>query len=222
MDISGSGRIVKRRLRHAARSYGFDRVDADTAADLAIWLAKLDAEVFGSARVPVVFGPHGAFSPRMLAGYRSTEGDEAFLVYPRGLSRRARRMRRAITVPTAAPMGAGRPPQRWEMLAAVAAHEVRHRFQAKAAYLRLFTPAGAPHEPSNLVEFAWRALAERYPRWARDLVRMNLSKQELEAQLHPAEFDALVVEHVVLVCAALGHDLATLVRVITMDAPEEA
>jgi hypothetical protein len=221
MDISGNARIVRRRLRHAATARGYLHTDAEVAAELAIWLGKLDHEVFGpSVRVPVVFSQKGAFSSRMLACYRSTVGQEAFMVFPAGLARRSRRMRSAITVPVSPQSDAGRLPRRWELLAAVAAHEVRHRFQGRASYVRLFTPAGAPKEPRDLVGFAWHELAVRYPQWARHMTTLNLSAGELSAQLHETEFDALVVEHVVLVLAALGQDFATLVQAITMDAPE--
>ncbi len=188
-------------LRVLARE-GIGRADASDAIFLAWALRHLDETVFPDHPLPIVFAVGQKPEARgAIASYNSTVGHYA--IYASNMHRLLQRhwhCQRIVCDKDAWPLvdGLAYLPTMLQLFTCIAAHEVRHRLQeSRAGQLRLFTPAQLP-SGHPVVAFLWEMRSRAYAQYCVDVQAQKYSAPITATLLSIAEFDAQIVERVVM------------------------
>lgn len=210
-----SFRTYKQSFLRRLMAAGESRADSTTATTLGWNILSLDTQVFGKPALNVHYSTGEENDIGLVAAYvydRPEGEDEMYIVNVPHLARFiGARCQSKKDLPT---------PVSWAcMLATIAAHEVRHRVQRLRPELKQFT-ANIKPEGDDLVRWAWRMCSSNWARMCRKIIASQLDPKIKQAQMSTQEFDAWVVETIVLNGLRGGLTREDIVRLISLDAPE--
>ncbi|MCC6934322.1 MAG: hypothetical protein IT406_01320 [Candidatus Yanofskybacteria bacterium] len=217
---SRSFREVKRELAPKLVHEGVPRVDALFALTLTEYIRWFDVQIFGAKDYAPIIIQHEP-EDFLAECHQLTDGTYRYIVHAYAIVRRVRRdvrktqffISRATGNLQIVPAGVAHPRIR-EFLIAVAAHEVRHRLQMVGVLPRMFSPSLESAPSGGLIRFLWQIERVRHAISIHNAIAEGLHPRAIASAASAGEFDARLVEQVVMhrICACeTEEDLVDLV-----------
>ena len=222
-------RVYKQSFERGLIRHGQRKADAKAATSLAWLMMVYDRAVFQAPALPVSYDINSEAARLVTAAYmpRGDDGQEAYFVHVPGIHAwlaQARRRQAGVFVVTPqeyelVQRGELVPATWLQMLASIAAHEVRHRVQFKRPDLKKFTPGGCPPGGKSTVECAWRISSANWVRRCVAVVASDMHPTAKAGQMGDDEFDAFVIGIAALNAIRSGASLEDIIALISQDAP---